>query len=255
MTTATVGAMVGGAAISTALTAPIAAVVGWQGALAIWGVTALVAVAVYRLAAPRSPALAPEPPRSGTTIGVWRRPGVWALAAYFALQSGSFYGATAWLPTLLPEVTGMSAHAAATAASAFQLTGVVGAISVPVLVVRPYSRRLIAVAVSASWAALGAGLLLAPDLAIVWLVIAGFGQGGCFALVMTMITVRAPDATSVRPLSGMVQTVGYSVSALVPVVLGWLLETSGPSAPLLMLAGMALGLVLLGATIGSRRPL
>lgn len=252
MTALTVGSMVSGAALSAALSAPIAAATGWRWALAVWGLTTLVAALAYGAAVRGQSEPVPEQP--ATRGWAWRRPGAWAMAAYFAFQSGSYYGATAWLPTILPAVTALSAQSAATAASTFQIPGIVGALSVPILVTRFRARRAVAVIVSTTWLALGLGLLLAPSLYLVWFVIAGFGQGGCFALVMTMLTVRAPDAGAVRNLSGMVQTVGYGVAAIIPVAMGWLLDGAGAQAAIVLLTLLGTAVVALAAVIGSRKP-
>ncbi|MFV0426477.1 MAG: MFS transporter [Beutenbergiaceae bacterium] len=260
MTSLTVGSITGGAAIVTALTVPIAVAVGWRWALAIWGITALGATAIYAAAARRSasePALMvgradTVPPTSQGWV--WRHPGAWALAVYFALQSGSFYGAAAWLPTLIPALTGLSEQSSANAAALFQFMGIIGALTVPALTTR-FSRRLVSVLVSAAWVVLSLGMLLAPAGLLVWLVISGFAQGGTFALVMTMLTMRARNAAAVRDLSGMVQAIGYAGAATVPVLMGWLLEGFGARASLGLLLATTLALVAAGAIIGSRKPI
>lgn len=250
MTSLTVGAITGGAAIVAALTVPIAHAVGWRWALASWGFTALAATAIYAFAAPRTQV---APAAASGRSWVWRRPAAWALAVYFALQSGLFYGATAWLPTILPPVVGISDQAGATAAAAFQLAGVVGALTIPMLAARGFSPRLVAVLVSAGWIPISLGLLTAPSLMYVWLLISGFAQGGSFAMVMTMLTLRALDAAGVRDLSGMVQTVGYALAALSPIVMGWFLDGGGPHTALGFMLAMAIGLTAMATIIGTRK--
>lgn len=253
MTSVSVGSLTVGAALSAAATAPLGAVLGWQWACAAWAGIAVVAAAVH-LTTPRAQAPAPlaAPGERGWT---WRRPAAWALGLFFGLQAGSYYGVTAWLPTILPTVADIAPHAANTAAAVFQLLGIAGALSVPLIVTRAASRRAAALLVAATWLPLGLGLLLAPDGYLLWLAVAGYGQGGCFALTMTLLTVRARDATAVRDLSGMMQTVGYAIAATVPVAFGALLDGSGPTAVLVALATISTTLLALAGVIGSRRPI
>ncbi|MFV0252116.1 MAG: CynX/NimT family MFS transporter [Beutenbergiaceae bacterium] len=253
MTSLTVGAITGGAALVAALTAPIATVVGWRWSLAVWGLTALAATAIYALAAPHKP-VQPEPQttRSGW---VWRRPAAWALAGYFALQASCFYAATAWLPTILPAVAGVSDAVGATATAVFHFAGSTGALTIPVILTRSRSRRMVTVLVSAGWLALSLGLILAPSMMWLWLAIGGFSQGGTFALVMALMTIRAADATAVRDLSAMVQSLGYAAAALAPILIGWLLDGVGPGAALNLTLGMSIGMVGMAVIIGSRKPI
>ena len=107
-----------GPTVTSALTAPLADVVGWQAALAAWSVLVLVAGAVWTTALRRQVARAaaaeaagtapPPPPPAVPGRSVWRTPAAWGLMLAFAGQAFSYYGATAWLPTLLADETGLS---------------------------------------------------------------------------------------------------------------------------------------------------
>lgn len=123
----------------TFATAPIAAVIGWRWAtsvLAVLGVAALAAWAGAR--GPRgalTPArLAREAPRRAGGRPAAREPMVWLLAAAFAGQGFSYFGVTAWLPSILSG-HGYAATQAGAIAALFQAAGIAGALLVPLVVI------------------------------------------------------------------------------------------------------------------------
>lgn len=242
-----------GAAITAALTVPLAILTGWRFATAAWAVFAVVAaIAWARL--PHEPTTAQLEPAPGRRP--WAQPGAWVLALYFAMQSGLYYATTAWLPSLLPEVAHVDAATAGTSASVFQLVGIAGTLVGPVLAARVRARRLLTAVVASCWLVFCLGLLLAPTAYLLWSVIGGFGQGGGFAIGIALLALRAANVDAVRQLSAMVQTVGYTVGAAAPVVAGAAFGATGQwTATLLLFAGMAVLMVISGAVAGSHHTL
>ncbi len=246
-------ALTAGAAVAAALTVPLAMWVGWRWALAAWAVPILGAALFYLVAA------GPEEPAGGAVrapVRVWRMPAAWVMAAFFGLHSGLFYANTAWMPTYLPVVSGLSDAQAGVAASIFQLVGIAGALSLPVLVTRVSRRRALALGCTLTWVVFALGLLLVPAWWPVWMVVGGYGQGGVMAMLLVLITLRSPDVGTVREVSGMTQTIGYFISALAPTVAGSLVEaTGGWTGTLLLFAGMGATIALLSPIVASHRPL
>src|SRR5699024_9235523 len=163
--------------------------VGWRWALAAWAVPILGAALFYLLAA------GPEEPAGGAVrapVRVWRMPAAWVMAAFFGLHSGLFYANTAWMPTYLPVVSGLSDAQAGVAASIFQLVGIAGALSLPVLVTRVSRRRTLALGCILTWVVFALGLLLVPARWPVWMVVGGYGQGGFLARLLVLVTRRSP---------------------------------------------------------------
>ena len=172
----------------------------------------------------------------------WRRPVVWGLTAAFSGQAFAYYGVTAWLPLLLHDELGMGPAGAGTSASVFQVSALVGAFGVPVLMrVLPGPRAVIAV-VSAAWATLPLGLLLAPGLWAVWCGVGGAAQGGGLVVIFALIVRSAHDLADNRRLSALVQGGAYVVAATGPTVVGAAhAVTAGWTVPLLVvLAAIAL---------------
>ncbi|WP_222268668.1 MFS transporter [Modestobacter marinus] len=255
-----------GSTLTSALTAPLADLLGWRAALAAWGLLVVAAAAMWtaglrrhvaRTAAAAAAGDAPPPPLPPATgPSVWRQPVAWGLTLAFAGQAFTYYGATAWLPTLLADEQGLSRSAAGVSSSLFQLLAVAGAFAVPALVAWWRSPSLVLLTVTAFWATLPIGLIVAPSLWPLWCCLAGLAQGGGITIVFIAIVRRSPNLTENRRLSAMVQGGGYVVAALGPLVVGAVHEaTDGWTAPLLVILGAVAVMAVAGApSAGGRTP-
>ncbi|MCL6593551.1 MAG: MFS transporter, partial [Alicyclobacillus sp.] len=106
-----------GSAISAGLVVPVMEWLhgAWNGALAVWAVFAVVALAVW-IPIVQRPAV-----DSGLPAGVrvrltdlpWGQPRVWLLMAVFGLQSGLYYSIVTWLAPLASEIGYTTAKAGA----------------------------------------------------------------------------------------------------------------------------------------------
>jgi CP family cyanate transporter-like MFS transporter len=82
----------------------------------------------------------------------------------------------------------------------------------------------------------------------------GLGAGGSLVLAMTWFGLRASSTGQAVALSAMAQAIGYLVSALAPILVGWLHDaTQGWTLPLLLMLGFAATQVCMGYLSG--RPL
>lgn len=258
------------ASIPAVLTVPLASIVGWRAALAGWAVLAVVALVVWwratglatdRAAAAtdrdgpgpgggpgeRTAALSPVP-------SAWRVPAAWELGLFFGAQSLLFYATTAWLPTMLRAYAGFDAATAGTALSLFQLLGIAGAITVPMLIRRQHIRYAVAIALAALWVVLFAGLLLVPGGWPLWCALGGVAQGGGIAMGLSLIAMRSSGGEAARTVSAVVQTVGYCLSAAGPVLIGGLATaTTGWTAPFSVLIALSAVLGALGIRSAAAR--
>ena len=242
----------GGAALAAILTIPIWTAFGWRWAIAAWALLMLAAALTYHLFAGEEEVVSQE---TGPTK-VWTIPGAWAMALFFGLNSGLYYASTHWLPTFLPEIAGINESQAGVAASILQFAGLIGAISVPVLVSKVYNRQAFSLAVTSLWLVYTLGLVFAPSLYLVWMIAGAIAQGGVFALLLSLYVLRAPNLSMVRDLSGMTQTIGYFISATAPVSVGALFERTGSwTGGLGLLTAMAIGLVAITPIVSSRKKL
>lgn len=251
-----------GSALTTSLTAPLGELVGWRVALASWGLLTVVAAAVWTAALRRQVARtaahpgagAPAPPRREPVRSPWRRPVAWGLMVAFACQGFSYYGMTAWLPSLLADEQGLSRSAAGSSSSLFQLLAIVGAFAVPALVAWWGRPSLVLLAVTATWTALPIGLLVAPSLWPLWCCVAGVAQGGGMTIVFIAVVRRSRGTTENRRMSAMVQGGGYVVAATGPPVVGWVHDVSGGwTVPLLVILGAVTLMAVVGAPAAGGR--
>ncbi|MCW2678478.1 MAG: cyanate permease [Modestobacter sp.] len=258
-----------GSTVTSALTAPLADLIGWRAALAGWGLLVAVAGVVWTAALRRHVArteaaaaaaeeagdVAPPPPAAAPAGPPWRRPVAWGLLIAFTGQAFSYYGITAWLPSLLADEQGLSRSAAGVSSSLFQLLAIVGAFAVPALVAWWGRPSLVLLAVTGLWATLPLGLLFAPSLWPLWCSLAGAAQGGGITIIFIAIVRRSRDLTENRRMSAMVQGGGYTVAATGPLVIGALHDASGGwTAPLLVILGAVAVMAVAGTPAAGGRP-
>lgn len=249
-----------GSTITSLGTAPLALVLGWRGALAVWLVLNALALLGWLLAVGRSRALRPSPrppapDRSSAPPAprIWGSATVLALAVCFSSQAFSYYGITAWLPTLLVDRNGFSIETAGASSSVFQLAAVAGAIGVPFLVGRLGPLRSI-VLVGVLWTSVPAGLLLAPQLWALWCILGGAAQGGGFTVVFVLIVRLSRSDAHASRLSATVQGIGYAVAATAPTVLGFAHDASGDwDAPLIAVLVATCSFLVFGTLAAARQ--
>jgi MFS transporter, CP family, cyanate transporter len=247
-----------GSMLTLSVTAPLAAVVGWRTAVASWAVLVLAALAAWVFATRgglRSSARGDTAETADDGRHWLRRSVVWWLTAAFVGQAFAYYGVTAWLPLLLRDEIGMDAGTAGLSASIFQIAALVGAVGVPVLLRVLRGPRVVVLVVSATWATMPLGLLLALPLWPLWSVLGGVAQGGGLVAVFALVVARARDLVENRRMSALVQGGGYTLAATGPTVVGAVHEvTGGWTAPLLVvLAAIALLAVAGTAAAGGPR--
>ncbi|MBG6215952.1 CP family cyanate transporter-like MFS transporter [Arthrobacter sp. CAN_A6] len=225
-----------GSMITSLGTAPLAAVVGWRWTLAGWGVLALagfifwLVVSRRRARTPRIDSTSPSPPRGSGRVG---RIG-WLLTVAFSGQAFAYYALTAWLPTLLFETRGLSLAASGAAASLFQVSAIAGALGAAVLVTRSQPWFPVAV-IGLLWVSLPLGLLVAPELYVVWSIAGGIAQGGGFTTIFSIVARATRSDGEAAVMSAKVQAWGYLAAAAGPPLAGAIHSATGSwTAPLLL---------------------
>jgi CP family cyanate transporter-like MFS transporter len=248
-----------GSTITSLGTAPLAHALGWRGALLAWLVLSALALLGWLAVAGPSGAFRPVPrpvPPAGLAAApprVFRSATVLALAVCFSSQAFSYYGVTAWLPSLLVDRNGFSVETAGASSSVFQVAAVVGALGVPLLVRRLAPLGSIAL-VGSLWCTVPAGLLLAPDLWALWCTLGGIAQGGGFTVVFVLVVRLSQSDAHASRLSATVQGIGYAVAATAPTVLGIAHDTSGGwDAPLLVVLASTTSFLVFGTIAAARQ--
>jgi CP family cyanate transporter-like MFS transporter len=174
----------------------------------------------------------------------WRAPTAWLLILVFGLQSILFYGVVAWLPNIFVE-RGWTADAAGALVAVFNGVGLLTTIGLPLVADRLGARRPQLTAASVIAVASLAMLVVAPDLAFLWVAILGLALGAVFPLVLTLPLDVASDPAQVGSVAALMLLGGYVLSAVGPVLLGAARDLTGDfGASLMLLIGLAIVLAL-----------
>ena len=230
---------------------------GWQPALALWIIPALLAAAFW---APKASGADLEVPQqqgvaSEERAAVLRSPISWAIVGFFGLQSLGFYSLLGWLPTLL-IASGESPQ------SAGGFLGLATAIGIPAGLILSSA---ISKFKSLAWWAAGASLvtlsgfllLLAsfnqPEFTTAACILIGVGQASTFPMSLSIISTRASTRAQTTQLSALAQGLGYLLAALGTFLVGYLAELSGSWSISVMLL-VAITLVQVGFGFYSGRP-
>jgi CP family cyanate transporter-like MFS transporter len=237
-------ALVLGSVLAAGFAVPLADLFGgWRWSLAFWALPALIAAVVWW----------PAARRPGTTVA--RGGGAplrfsalaWSVCGFFGVQSMAFYASLSWIPSIL-EDGGWSNEAAGALLAFGALCGLLPAFVIPVLAARsPDQVRLLLAIVLVPVTGL-VGVLVAPGLAPLWMILVGFGQSGALGLGLTMPLQRGGDAPTVASLTAMTLCVGYLVAAAGPWLLGAVHDAAGNwTAPLVVLIAITLAELVPGA--------
>ncbi|MFE6056736.1 CynX/NimT family MFS transporter [Kitasatospora sp. NPDC056446] len=258
LTSAYATVMGGVAAVASGVAVPISesAPGGWYTALGCWVVLALVAVLLW-LPQMRNAPPAPQAARGQHRLP-WNSGLAWAVTAFMGLQSFGFYVIVTWLPRVFQD-HGVSAAEAGWLLFLFQAVAVVTSLAVPGALRWARDQRALAAVCSATLLVGYLGLVVAPDLTVLWCIVLGLGGGACLVLALAFLGMRAQDAAGAGALSAMAQSIGYLLAAAGPVVFG-LLHTSGSGSgwkgPLVLMCVVAAAqtVVSLVAGRGTVRP-
>ncbi|GAA1989635.1 CynX/NimT family MFS transporter [Terrabacter lapilli] len=245
-------AMMGGAALSSAVAVPLADLLGsWQASLASWSVVALVGVLAW---APFTARANPHhtPDEEGPGRLPWRHPTAWLVATYLALQSWCFYSAVTWLAPTYVE-NGWSRSSAGYLAAAFSGAQLVSGMLGPVLSDRADDMRRLLLPAAALSVVGSLGIWLVPLTAPwLWAVVAGLGQGAAFSLALVLLVryARTPEASG--RLTGMAFLISYGIASIGPLAMGFVRDVGG-GLPIVWAILAAVG-VLQGLVVLRLRP-
>jgi len=244
-----VSVMTAGGALAAGVAVPLEEGLGtWNASLAIWALPALVAAIAWApVARTEHRKRRDAPDIEHIPLRLRHDRVAWSLTGLFAGQSIMFYAAVAWLAELLRDA-GLSDGRAGAMESIFLVLGIPFALVIPIAATRMRDQRPLVWAMGILWIVGIGGLVVArTDLVVVWMVVLGVAQGGSFALVMTLVVLRAPDGAAATALAGMVQGLGYILAAASPLLMGGLHDvTHGWTAVLWVMFAIAAATLAVG---------
>jgi CP family cyanate transporter-like MFS transporter len=241
-----------GSAIAAAVAVPLAnAGNGWRTPLLVFGAVSVGLAVVWvwlTRAEQRHVRLETRPLKLP-----FRRPLAWRLVAAFFFMSSVFYGLNAWLPDAYVE-------RGWTEGSAGALLAVLNTVTIPCGFSVAWaadhwgSRRVWLAGAAALQLVALLGIALWPDAGWTWAILLGVAIGPLFPLTMTLPLDAAEHPAEVAALAGMMLGVGYSLSAISPLLLGALRDlTGGFDSVLWALVGLATLLVLVDSSFSPAR--
>ena len=237
---------------------PVADAAGWRVSLAMWAGVSLIALIPWvalLVSDRRTPAAAAlEGAKSDVVTRLWRSPLAWSLAMVFGLSSLNAYAMFAWLPSLVRDTVGVSDATAGLWLSIYALMGIPAGLLIPILAVRMKNVALLVYVAVALLVTGYLGFLLAPTaMPVLWVVFIGLGPL-LFPLALVLINLRTRSHDGAIALSSFVQSVGYVIGAIGPLVVGITHDaTGGWTVPLILLVCVAFVGVFAGAVVARDR--
>ena len=208
------------AAIASGVSVPLAQALdwGWRGSLASWVLLMILALLVW------IPQLSSHtnPRRTGASSGknVWRSKLAWKVTLFMGAQSVMYFTMITWLPDMF-IARGMSPSKAGLALSYLQLISLIGTFFIPGLLMKLKEQSKVILIVGVGYLLGYATLFLHQEwITFFALTIIGIGSGASLSIAYTLISLRASDDLTTSRLSGMVQSAGYVLAALGPLLFG-----------------------------------
>lgn len=226
---------------------------GWSGALGCWGILSLLTI-FFWLPQLRNRHKSIKPVQTAQKvkpINLWRSKLAWNVTLFMGLQSFIFYTVITWMPEIL-EQKGLNTHDAGWMLSLMQLAVIPITFIVPILAGRLQSQRLLVVVPAVLFVIGFFGILYENTLLIpLWIIMIGIGAGFVFSLAMMFFSLRTQSTNEAAELSGMAQSLGYLLSAVGPVLFGWLHDiTHSWTTPLFILVLISVLIFIAGMGAG-----
>lgn len=210
------------AAIGSGISAPLATdwSWGWRGSLLFWVCLLIVGLAVWFPQISFDNEKSPTTTTQSSKVNVWKSRLAWNVCLFMGVQSMLYFTIIAWLPDML-VARGYSLGRAGLILSLMQVVGLLGSFFAPMLAVRFRDQVGMVIGIGLMYL-LGFSSLLSTTAFINYagLTLAGLGLGASVSLAYTMIGLRTDSEQSTTALSGMVQSTGYYMAALGPVLFG-----------------------------------
>lgn len=239
------------AAVASGISVPLAEGLswGWRGSLLSWvGLMALAMVAWI-------PQLRPNQNQKVAALlpgkNVWKSKLAWQVTGFMGAQSVMYFTMITWLPDLLIS-RGMTPVQAGMALFYMQLISLIGTFFAPNLLMRLPQQSSVILAVGIGYLVGYSALLIHHKLLIfAALTVIGIGSGASLSIAYTLISMRTVEALTTSRLSGMVQSAGYVLAALGPLVFGICLDVFGNWNLLIwFLLAMTMQFLILGIPAG-----
>jgi CP family cyanate transporter-like MFS transporter len=225
---------------------------GWRFSLASWSLVSIIGALPWLLVIPfaKVRGLAEAELVGDISVGrprqsLWKSPTAVSIMVIFSVSGTTAYTWFAVLPVILFDISGLSVAQSGAALGLFAILGLPLSLVIPPLAAkRGVAPILVGAAVVFGLVGI-LGLLFLPTVAtLLWVSLLGLAPLA-FHLSLTLIGRRTRDHLGALELSGFVNTMGYTIAASGPLLVGLLFQLTGE---------WTLGLVFLAISVACQIP-
>ncbi|WP_238525313.1 MFS transporter [Methylovorus sp. MP688] len=212
-----------GAAIAAAVTPRVSVQFGWEAALGIWVLPALLALLIWWFFISEKSGSNREQKKI-SRYSFWRNSRAWTLMLFFGVNTGAYTLILAWLPPFYVEL-GQDRKMAGDLLAGLTMTEVLSGLAISALVGKFHDRRPLLIA--ALFFTL-AGLVVLHEyplqMALLATILLGLGIGALFplSLILAMDHIDSPEMAA--DLAAFMQGGGYIIASFMPFLAGWVRE-------------------------------
>ncbi|RYG71682.1 MFS transporter [Lentibacillus lipolyticus] len=230
---------------------------GWQLALFVWATPTILGIIIWVYLSKTDKEDENADMKYVRVRGnrMWTSPLAWQVACFMGLQSFMFYVTISWLPEILHD-NGMAMGTAGWMLSFAQFVGLPASFIVPVAAGKLKSQRIIVLIMGLIALSGYSGLLIGDSfvLMVISTILIGITLSGTFALALAFLGMRARNSRHAAELSGMAQSLGYTLAAVGPMFIGLLYDvTHAWTVPLITLICVAAMVTVFGMGAGRDR--
>ncbi|KHN50949.1 MFS transporter [Pectobacterium fontis] len=245
-------AIMTGAAFAASSVSPLANAWGWQGALACWGIVALVAAVAWQCI-PKAYTVKPD---TVAVVAMRRSTMDWLLMVFFGIGTGAYTLVLAWLPPYYMQL-GVDATQSGLMLGGLTLTEVISGLLVSTFINRFPDRRKLLLPILFVMLVGMVGLIGAPlTFTYPIIIMLGIGIGALFPLSLIVALDQVTESHKTGSLMGFVQGGGYILASLMPLLAGLIRQhTAGlEQAWMMMTAGVVVLIMMATRFVPVNRP-
>jgi MFS transporter, CP family, cyanate transporter len=209
------------AAIASGVSVPLALDLnlGWKGSLLFWAILLIIGITIWLPQLRHHPTIR-NSDFGGIAVNVWKSRLAWQVSMFMGAQSLLFFTLISWLPDMM-IARGLTPVAAGVLISLMQIIGLTGSFFAPIIAVK-FKNQVPMIWVLGVMYIFGFSSLFSYSLLInyVGLTLVGLSLGSSVSLAYTLIGLRTKEERTTASLSGMVQSTGYYLAALGPLLFG-----------------------------------
>ena len=243
------------AAISLAITAPLAEASSytWRLAMLPWFIIGALTALWWWIKIPSSSVSdVVESKESFWANPLFKSSSAWSITLMFGLLNMIHYASATWLPTIL-ITKGFTLVNAGILVAVATLVGSLLSLAVPHFASKQKDFRLVLIVFSIFLAVSYFAISIDTGMSLwVWVILGNIGVYVTFSIALFLVVFRAADAAKTKSLSIMMQSVGYVMATVSPIVLGRLFDITGNwDRALYFIVGLAALQVLVAVKAGS----